>query len=122
MRLAKTVALGTFDSFGSLDPVPSCCKKHPEGQRSLRAASTPIGQEVSPAELRYGTALAAFVALLASIISRPLHSRAPSVPSLIVNPTFNAPWPAPAVHPWWVLLSRCATGHCTVGSFGSVAR
>ncbi len=35
MRLAKTVALGTFDSFGSFDPVPSCCKKHPEGQRSL---------------------------------------------------------------------------------------
>jgi len=28
---------------------------------------------------------------------------------------------APAVPPWWVLQSRCATGHCTVGSFGSVA-
>ena len=86
-----------------------------------RPQPAPIGKEVAPAELRYGTALAAFVALLASVVSRTLHSRAPSVPSLIVNPTFNAPWPAPAVHPWWVLLSRCATGHCTVGSFGSVA-
>ena len=87
-----------------------------------RPQPAPIGKEVAPAELRYGTALAAFVALLASVISRPSHSRAPSAPSLIVNPTFNSHGaPAPAVHPWWVLLPRCATGHYTVGSFRSVA-
>jgi hypothetical protein len=35
MRLTKTVAFGTFRSFGSFGPVSSCCKKHPEGQQSL---------------------------------------------------------------------------------------
>ena len=119
MRLAKTLAVGTFGSFGSFGPVPSCCKKHPEGQRSLRAASTPIGQEVSPAELRYGTALAAFVVLLASVISRPSHSREhPPLPPVVPPQLTMAPLPPPRSLPGGFC---CPDGHCTVGSFGSVA-
>ena len=87
-----------------------------------RPQPAPIGKEVTPAELRYGSALAAFVALLASVISRPSYSRAPSVPSLIVNPTFNSPWrPRPHGPSLVGVAVQCATGHCTVGSFGSVA-
>ncbi len=54
---------------------------------SPKASTSTNGKEVAPAEVRYGTA-----ALLASVISRPSHTRAPSTPSLIVNPTFNSPW------------------------------
>ena len=89
IRLAKIMAFDTFGSFGSFGPVPSCCKKHPEGQRSLRAASTPIG-------LRYGTALAAFVVLLASVISRPSHSQEhPPLPQVVPLQLTMAPLPPP---------------------------
>jgi hypothetical protein len=47
--------------------------------------------------------------------------RASSAPSSRPPTTHHGAAPAPAFPPWWILLSRCETGHCTVVSFGSEA-
>jgi len=93
----------------------------PRAARSIlrgSGACVPL-QHPLPAELRFGTALAAFVVLLASVISRPSHSREhPPLPPVVPLQLTMAPLPPPRSLPGGFC---CPDGHCTVGSFGSVA-
>ena len=107
MRLAKTLAVGTFGSFGSFGPVPSCCKL------ACRFNTHWSALRYRPRRLRRAPGISHF-----ATVTQP---RASSAPPSRPPTTHHGAAPAPAFPPWWILLSRCETGHCTVGSFGSVA-